>query len=208
MSDSPALKVVSVGDLLAGLGEAGVGAILRGFECPLNSGVEDYVRNKAISFNIQGLAAAFLVGRPREDPDQPFEIDGFFALASKVLTLDDVTRLPRRLRDRLSRFGTRDESRGSLTLAMPLVAQLGRNFAHEPRVSGHDLVDFACRKVVAAQRILGGRMVYLEAEDNARLLQFYSDNEFVEIGRRKRREAPDLIQMIRYLGPYHRMTKP
>lgn len=204
MNDSGSLTVASVCDMVDEVGEAEVRAILQEFTCPLNEGVQNYVRRNAVSFALQGVAPAFLVGQAPASPDETFRLDGFFALAAKVLTLDHVSRLSGTLTKRLARFGTRDERRDTLTLAMPLVAQLGRNYAREAGMSGHELLELACQRVVQAQRVLGGRMVFVEVEDNAKLLEFYSSSSFVEVGRRERHNRPELIRMIRNLGPLHR----
>lgn len=63
----------------------------------------------------------------------------------------------------------------------------------------------ACDKIAEAQFVLGGKVVYLECEDNEKLKNFYSSNGFVEFGKRKldRDEKDDLsgeylVQMLKY----------
>ncbi len=63
----------------------------------------------------------------------------------------------------------------------------------------------AIDKVKEAQSIIGGRFVYLECEDNEKLIKFYEENGFVSFGKRQldRDEVnisgKYLVQMLRYL---------
>ena len=56
------------------------------------------------------------------------------------------------------------------------------------------------------QEIVGGKIVYLECEDKPRLIDFYSENGFVNFGKRMLdRDETDtlsgeyLIQMLKYM---------
>ena len=68
------------------------------------------------------------------------------------------------------------------------------------------LLKFACDKVKEAQKILGGRMVYLECEDVPKLREFYESNGFVCFGKRnldkdekEKNTGEYLLQMLCYL---------
>ena len=58
-----------------------------------------------------------------------------------------------------------------------------------------------------AQRIIGGKFVYLECEDIPKLIDFYTGNGFCDFGSREldgdekgKFSGKYLIQMLRYLG--------
>ena len=40
-------------------------------------------------------------------------------------------------------------------------------------IKGSELLTFACNEVRKAQRIIGGKVVYLECEDTPKLINFY-----------------------------------
>lgn len=91
---------------------------------------------------------------------------------------------------------------------MPLIAQLGRNFVYasdKESIAGSRLLALACGRVMQAQRIIGGKMAYIECGSNDKLYKFYSDNGFKMFGKRERdagelAESPELIQMLKYFN--------
>ena len=73
-------------------------------------------------------------------------------------------------------------------------------------ITGDELLKIACDKIWEVKRNFSGRHVYLECEDNLKLIDFYSRNGFVDFG--KRSLDPDeedvmngkyLVQMIKDL---------
>ena len=69
----------------------------------------------------------------------------------------------------------------------PLIAQLGKNFQDglNRLISGDELLKMAIERVAIVQEQIGGKVVYLECEDNAKLVQFYESNGFVTFGKRE-----------------------
>ena len=93
-------------------------------------------------------------------------------------------------------------------MSAPLIGQLGKNFAnsYNTLISGDELLKLALDKVKKMQEIVGGKIVYLECEDKPRLIDFYSENGFVNFGKRMLdRDETDtlsgeyLIQMLKYM---------
>lgn len=75
--------------------------------------------------------------------------------------------------------------------------------ANKAYISGDILLDMACEKVLEAQNIIGGKIVYIECEDNQNLNDFYSRNGFYEFGKREKEpkellEGSYLVQMLKY----------
>ena len=73
-------------------------------------------------------------------------------------------------------------------------------------ITGDALLQMACDKVKEVQRILGGRVVYVEREDVPALVNFYQRNQFKIFDRREpTREEKEsfkgkpLVQLLRYL---------
>ena len=109
------------------------------------------------------------------------------------------------MRKKIERVSKFDEESHSYTLAAYLIAQLGKNFSEnvDILIDGSDLLNLAVEKIKEAQNIVGGLAVFLEAEDNEKLLEFYkSKNGFVEFGSRMSESSSEphkLIQMIKLL---------
>ena len=85
---------------------------------------------------------------------------------------------------------------------MPLIAQLGRNFAPNlpSRITGRQLLDYAFDRVLEAEYILGGKTVYLECSGDPKLTNFYSQADFRAFGQRPSitDHHQQLVQMFKY----------
>ena len=99
-------------------------------------------------------------------------------------------------------------AKNDLVIMAPLVAQLGKNYTNDYNklITGDELLKMAEDQIRLAQRIIGGKVVYLECEDVDRLRSFYSDNGYVEFGKRKldkdertEMSGTHLIQLLKYL---------
>lgn len=96
-----------------------------------------------------------------------------------------------------------------MVIMAPLIAQLGKNYMNDYRklITGDELLKMAIDKVSAAQRIIGGKVVYVECEDIDILKKFYEDNGFVIFGKRRldkeergEMNGSHLIQLLKYLN--------
>ena len=192
---------ISIMDMIEGVGEDRCKNILSSFSCPLNHDVEDFIRNKSIDFAKQKIAITFLVfAREKEKR----ELVGYFALANKFVAVEE-NKLSNTLKKRVLKFSQYDKDMDRYLLSMPLIAQLGKNFADdlELSISGNDLLHMACKKVMEAQDIIGGKTVYIECADNPKLHEFYSRYGFFEFGKRIKDagellEEKYLVQMLLY----------
>jgi uncharacterized protein (DUF1330 family) len=83
---------------------------------------------------------------------------------------------------------------------VPLIGQLGKNFSDDTDglIAGHDLIAHAEEKIRATQKIIGGKMVYIECANEKALVSFYESNGYHIINHRQSDEG-DLLQMIKYL---------
>ena len=186
-------STINLLDIIDDAGEDTTRSVLASYSCPLNQDVESFVRDKAVDFARQGIAQTHLVFRTFGDESY---LVGFFALANKVLVVREAE-VSKSLFKRTRRFGLYDESSHSVSIAVPLVAQLGKNYAegHDLLISGNDLLEVACSTVSAIQRDLSGRLLYLECEDSPALVSFYESNGFKRIN--PSRSAGELLQYIR-----------
>ena len=67
------------------------------------------------------------------------------------------------------------------------MGQLGKNYTNgnNSLISGSDLLQLAIQKIKYVQHEVGGRFVYLECEDQPKLIQFYENNNFKLFGKRE-----------------------
>lgn len=190
-------------DLLAELGEERTSEILSAFECPLNPDVQSFLREKAILFSRHGYASTYLVFTSYQGS---VVLIGYYALAMKAVVIKGSL-LSSQWRGRLRRFAFYDSDLKQFTLSLPLIGQLGKNYAHryDRLISGDDLLGIACETVREIQLMSSGKMVYLECEDVLPLTSFYERNGFFRFANRNLdgderdlSQTPYLVQMIKY----------
>lgn len=187
-------------DMLDTYGEDKLKAILSCFMCPQNIDVENFIQTKAIDFSRQRIAMTYLVFSDGKKP----ELVGYFTLANKFVSITGSA-LSKTLQKRIGKFSQYDEELDRFLVSMPLIAQLGRNFAPSLSASipGQELLAIACGKIQEAQFIIGGKAVYIECANNSKLYDFYSAAQFVKFGQRERdtdeiAESHVLVQMLKY----------
>ena len=114
------------------------------------------------------------------------ELVGYYTITSKVIFVDRTV-LSNTEAKKLKSQGVYDENKQEYTVSAPLIAQLGKNFTNgnDTLISGADLLQLAVNKVRKIQKEIGGRFMYLECEDNEKLLAFYKKHNFKIFGKRK-----------------------
>lgn len=82
-----------------------------------------------------------------------------------------------------------------------MIAQLSKNMAYkeENLITGAELLQMAFDKIIEAQQILGGRLVYLECEDNEHLINFYEKHGFVKVNKRYLKKHEKIEGEVEYL---------
>ena len=191
-------------DVLDVDGEETVSKNLQRFSCPYNGDVEDFLRNKALTFAKQRISTVWLVFASYKEN---WRLSGYFALANKHLHINP-TNLSSNLRKSILKFATYDAEVKRHILSAPLIGQLGKNYSDgcDKLITGDELLNIACDKVKEGQRIFGGRVVFVECEDVPALVNFYQRNQFKIFDRRNpTREEKDfftdkpLVQLLKYL---------
>lgn len=187
----------SLSELLESVGEERVQSILAEYSCPLNHDVEDFLRQKALVFDRQGLSKTFLVHASYQGS---LVLVGYFAVANKILFIRSSSSLSSTLRRRINKFAARLDGVRGYEICAPLIAQLGKNFScgYDKLITGDELLSLACDHVRRVQSLVGGKVAYLECEDTPRLLEFYERNGFVPFDRRPVSGSSCLVQMLRY----------
>lgn len=200
-------SILSLSDIIHEKGEDFCRKLLSQFSCPLNKDVENFlVHRSAIDFAKQKIAQTFLVYASYKKENV---LCGYFTFASKYIVVNPHSVSSKTAR-KLRKFSMPSSNeRGSFVIVAPLIAQLGKNYAngYNKLITGDELLAMALEKVIEAQMILGGKVVYVECEDVAYLKDFYMSNGFVIFGKRRldKDEKTDisgqyLIQLLKYIS--------
>lgn len=175
---------MNLSNMIDQLGEDVTKTILSSFSCPLNKDIENFIKYKAIEFSKRTTAKTHLVFWQTDDQKYS-EFVGYYTITSKVITVDRNA-LSNSEAKKLKNQGVYDEAKQEYTVSAPLIAQLGKNFSNgnDTLISGSDLLYLAVNKIHKIQREIGGRFMYLECEDNEKLLSFYTRYNFKIFGKR------------------------
>ena len=179
------------------VGEAALSSTLSGFAVPMNTEVEDFIRNKALQATKLKSSISYLV----VDEDLA-DVLGYFTLLVKPFTIQ-AKQLSSQNRRLIARFSEENPETGDYTASVYLIAQIGKNYSiqDELQISGNDLLNLALDKLRAAQDLIGGKLVLVEREaDREKLLKFYNGNGFKSCnGRYDKKDQLQYDQMIRVL---------
>lgn len=177
-----AYNVISLKDMYEAIGEEKTKEILNDFECKLNKDVEYFIKEKALQFLKMRISQTFLVSSSYKGKNV---IVGYFALTNKITKIKKSS-LSNSVKKRITRFAEQITEEKYYTVSLPLIGQLGKNYKNNYNllITGDELLNLACNKVVEAQNILGGKFAYIECEDKEILKNFYESNGFVCFGKR------------------------
>ena len=195
---------VSLGDMLEQIGEGRVKSILSSFSCPKNPDIEYFLKYRAIEFAKQSMTPTHLIFSSFQDQ---VELIGYFSLTIKTFRVYK-DKISGALCNKIKKFGVFDADQRVYMIPAPLIAQLGKNFSKglNKLISGDELLQLAIDKIAMIQQSVGGKVVYVECENKARLLDFYERNGFVRFGERKldldeksRMYGTELIQLLKVM---------
>ena len=103
---------------------------------------------------------------------------------------------------RVSDFDSRTQT---YTMSAYLIAQLGKNYTdgRNKEITGVELLELAWSVIEDMQYRGGGMVVFLEANNEEKLLSFYRDNKFRQFDTRltasRETEPHELVQLLRLL---------
>ena len=110
------------------------------------------------------------------------------------------------MKRKIARVSELDEINGTYTLSAYLIAQLGKNFRDglNERISGEQLLQAAVDTIKELQYMAGGMVVFLEAEEEEKLIHFYQDkNGFKRFDTKevkgRTEDAHMLVQLLKIL---------
>ncbi len=182
------------------LGEEALRGILSEFSCKRNSDVERFLKEQSIEFTKKNQSVTYLVFT-----NQDAELVGYFTITIKPISVNSDS-FSNTMKRKIARVGELDEENGTYTLSAYLIAQLGKNFTNgaNERITGEQLLQAAVNTIKELQYMAGGMVVFLEAENEEKLMRFYEDkNGFKRFDTREIKagteDAHILVQLLKVL---------
>ena len=173
---SASVSVFTLTAIERSLGADKLAELISRFACPVNSDVEDYLRNPKRAINNSHLSSSitYLVLN-----SQTGDLLGYFTLMIKAYSVESsqLNSKNRRLIERFSEVN----KQGKSIVPVYLIAQLGKNFAlsKDKQIAGVDLLKLALDRFNNVKSEIGGKLVMVEREANRpKLLEFYNNNGF------------------------------
>lgn len=140
--------------------------------------VESFLHEKAINFEHMAWATTHLVFIKEEVPI----LVGYFSFANRPLkmTRKNFKKLSKNQQRKLQKYGREED--GYIEINSYLIGQLGKNYnVHKDikdKVSGRQLLSIAYQMLVDIVKVVNVKYVWVECEDNGKLLDFYQDFGF------------------------------
>ena len=170
------------------------------FSCDKNLDVERFLLEQSINFTKKNQSVTYVVLTPEEG-----QIIGYFTITIKPITVNGDS-FSNTVKKKIARVSEQDEESGNYSLSAYLIAQLGKNYkdgANE-KISGDQLLGLAIEKIKELQYMAGGMVVFLEAENEEKLIHFYEnkngfkrfDTKEVKAGTE---DAHTLIQLLKVM---------
>lgn len=123
-----------------------------------------------------------------------FGILAYFALSTKVLYLpEELSKSQRKKIDGLYN--------GVSEVSTFLIGQIGKNDKNKDKVSGAEILQYACDYIEEASEIIAGRVILVELKDNPKLINFYRENNF-KLLKNSTENEEKLLQMIKIIWGY------
>ena len=166
--------------------ESNLKAAVYSFSCR-DKDVEDFLKNKAFEFDKRNKSRTYLVVDEEQfNEDEPI-IYGFFTLTFKSLELGE--NLSKSVIKRIDGFSKDVQSTEAV-----LLGQLGKNRKYQNNIDGQIILHYALGIVGKVHKLVGGRIVFLECDENPKLVDFYQRNGFEPL-----QKCGEYLQMIKYL---------
>lgn len=79
-----------------------------------------------------------------------------------------------------------------------LIGQIGKNDKNKDKISGANILQYACNYIEEACDIIAGRVILVELKDNPKLISFYETNGF-QLLKNSTENEEKLLQMIKII---------
>ena len=165
-------------DVIECSGSDAVQTIISGFstrklEQTLNPDIEEFLKKNAIQFAKEKKSVTYLV----TDEDDGALL-GYFTLAHKAIEIPTAG-LSNTVIKKIEKYAQLNEELGVYTVSAFLIAQFGKNYAVDDgkRITGNELMRLCNKELFDVQHRVGGGLEYLDCEADAKLIDFYQDQQ-------------------------------
>ena len=153
---------------------------LKTFKCSINKDIENFLYNKAITFEKKLRARTYLLFEKKNK-----KIAGYFSIAISVLYANEVKE---KILLEIGDLQTKKD------IPCLLIGQIAKADDYKDIKLGNFLMEYAIKQLEITNNIIGGRFILLDAINNEKIIDFYKSFGFFEIEEIKNKEN---IKMIR-----------
>lgn len=154
---------------------------LQDFTCSQNKDVEKYLRSTAMRHHKSSISRTYLIIAEVNDE---LKIIAYFTLAMKSFIIQDE----KKIRDKLLK---KMNSKNNLSITF-LIGQLGKNDEFSEKINLGEILDFAYGVINEVRKLIGGRLVLIECENEPKLINLYKKYNFELV-----QTENDLMQLMR-----------
>ena len=163
----------------------------------LNPDIEVFLKRNAIRFAREKKSITYLV----YDEDDG-SLLGYFTLAHKPIEIPTAG-LSNSVIKKLEKYARPSEEHGEYTVSAFLIAQFGKNYAVDDgkRITGDELMKLCNKELFDVQHRIGGGLEYLDCESDAKLIDFYHDQQHFRLfGERiSNKDSKRYLQFMRFI---------
>ena len=151
--------------------------VLNTFNGRGKSEVSDFLHNKSIDYEQRSLSSTYLIYNDRS------QLVGYFTISNKglIISKESYEKLLKKQQKKLS-FNGRKLENGDYIVNSFLLGQLGKNFnkniLEEDKIKGVELLTIAYKLLIKIKNLINVKYLWIECEDNKKLLDFYSNFGF------------------------------
>ena len=151
--------------------------VLNTFNGRGKSEVSDFLHNKSIDYEQRSLSSTYLIYNDRS------QLVGYFTISNKglIISKENYEKLLKKQQKKLS-FNGRKLENGDYIVNSFLLGQLGKNFnkniLEEDKIKGVELLTIAYKLLIKIKNLINVKYLWIECEDNKKLLDFYSNFGF------------------------------
>ena len=151
--------------------------VLNTFNGRGESEVSDFLHNKSIDYEQRSLSSTYLIYNDRS------QLVGYFTISNKglIISKESYEKLLKKQQKKLS-FNGRKLENGDYIVNSFLLGQLGKNFnkniSEEDKIKGVELLTIAYNHLIEIKNLINVKYLWIECEDNKKLLDFYSNFGF------------------------------
>ena len=149
--------------------------IIEEFDFNGNQDMLDYFSKLALKDELDNKTRSFIV----EAPNSSSDLLGVFSLTLKVIKMDDLSNSQKK---KLLISGKRSAAKHISEIPAILIAQFGKNYNADKRISGDDLMDLVLIQIQKAREIIGGQTIVLDSVNHDKVINFYENFGFTKYG--------------------------